>query len=133
MVGGHVFAASASPTVDPEQTLAMSPSSTVHGDQYDAEHDSWVDSASGTRGGDNFLELLYLLIFLTNFVANSSNNRSTSSSCHGVSLLPNGHMALPHVLLFKILSRSVALVNVSWRRSARAGELPQTCRCARIK
>ena len=35
----------------------MSPSSTVHGGQYDTTHASEVDSASGIRGGENFRRL----------------------------------------------------------------------------
>ena len=50
---GHVFAVSASPRSWTKK-VAMSPSSTVHGGQYDTKCDIRVFIACGIRGGDNF-------------------------------------------------------------------------------
>ena len=58
---GHVDVTSASQCYSRSWTkdLAMSPSSTVHGGQYDTTHASEVDSASGIRGGENFRRLAW--------------------------------------------------------------------------
>ena len=55
---GHVSATSASPRPWTKK-LARSPSSAVHGGQYDTMCDIRADSASGIRGGDNFRRLTW--------------------------------------------------------------------------
>ena len=59
MAGADTFSPLA-PILGHEKKVAMSPSSTVHGGQYDNKYlvcNIRIDGASGIRGGENFRRL----------------------------------------------------------------------------